>query len=89
MNRRKRFPRLANLENEDIRLLLRRSSLSRLDRHIAINCLCWDMADADNAAAVYATRSTVGRHLNNTIVPQLEKLMLRYISTEHNESVGA
>ena len=74
MDRRKRFPTLAHLDNNDIRLLLKRSTLSRIDRQIAINALCWNMDDADNGAAVKYDRSSVGRHLRNVIVPQLEWL---------------
>lgn len=74
MDRRRRFPSLAHLDNNDIRLLLKRSTLSRIDRHIAINALCWSMDDVDNGAAVGYDRSTVGKHLHFTIVPQLEWL---------------
>ena len=77
MNAKKRFPSLAELGNDDIRRLLRGSTLSREDRHIAICCLCWDMDDVDTAAAVYMHRTTVGRHLRDVIVPELERLMKR------------
>ena len=75
MDKRKRFPTLAHLENNEIRLLLKRSTLSRLDRQIAINALCWGMDDADNGAAVKYDRSTIGRRLRNVIVPELEWLL--------------
>ena len=75
MNAKKRFPTLAQLTNDEIRQLLRRSTLSREDRQIAICCLCWDMDDVDTAAAVYMHRTTVGRHLRYVIVPELERLM--------------
>ena len=73
MNWRKRFPQLAHLENMEILALLDRSSLSREDRKIAINCLCWNMQDVDNGAddMVCMDRSTVGKHLRNVIVPEL------------------
>lgn len=77
MNAKKRFPSLEELGNDDIRRLLRRSTLSREDRHIAICCLCWNMDDVDTAAAVYMHRTTVGRHLRDVIVPELERLMKR------------
>lgn len=77
MDWRKRFPELADLENEDIRRLLKRSTLSRMDKQIAINCLCWEMADVDSAAAVHVYRSTVGRRLRGKIVPQLTRLMYK------------
>ena len=77
MNAKKRFPELAHLTNEEIRKLLKRSTLSREDRHIAICCLCWNMDDVDTAAAVYMHRTTVGRHMRCVIVPELERLMDR------------
>lgn len=77
MNAKKRFPSLAELGNDDIRRLLRRSTLSREDRQIAICCLCWNMDDVDTAAAVYMHRTTVGRHLRDVIVPELERLVER------------
>lgn len=85
MNAKKRFPSLAQLTNDEIRQLLRRSTLSREDRHIAACCLCWDMDDVDTAAAVYMHRTTVGRHLRYVIVPELERLMNRH----ENECAGA
>lgn len=77
MNAKKRFPSLAELDNDDIRKLLKRSTMSREDRQIAICCLCWNMDDVDTAAAVYMHRTTVGRHLRDVIVPELERLMNR------------
>ena len=77
MNAKKRFQSLSELDNDDIRKLLKRSTLSREDRHIAICCLCWNMDDVDTAAAVYMHRTTVGRHLRQIIVPELERLINR------------
>ena len=77
MNAKKRFPQLAHLTNEEIRKLLRRSTLSREDRQISICCLCWNMDDVDTAAAVYMHRTTVGRHLRQIIVPELERIINR------------
>ena len=77
MNAKKRFPSLAHLTNREIHQLLIRSTLSREDRHIAICCLCWDMDDVDTAAAVNMHRTTVGRHLRQAIVPELEQLIKR------------
>lgn len=77
MNSKKRFPALSQLTNDEIRQLLRRSTLSREDRQIAICCLCWDMDDVDTAAAVFMHRTTIGRHLRYVIVPELERLMER------------
>ena len=78
MNAKKRFQSLSELDNDDIRKLLKRSTLSREDRHIAICCLCWNMDDVDTAAAVYMHRTTVGRHLRQIIVPELERLINRH-----------
>lgn len=84
MDKRKRFPTVAHLENDEIRLLLKRSTLSRLDRQIAINCLCWSMDDADNAAAVKYDRSTIGRRLRYVIIPELEWLLKK--PNKHNKA---
>lgn len=78
MDAKKRFPELAHLTSNELRKLLKRSTLSREDRQIAIYCLCWGMADADTAAAVYMHRTTVGRHLRENIVPELKKLASRH-----------
>lgn len=85
MNAKKRFPSLAELDTNDIQRLLKRSTLSREDRHIAACCLCWNMDDVDTAAAVYMHRTTVGRHLRYVIVPELERLMNR----QEKECAGA
>ena len=85
MNAKKRFPSLAHLTNLEIHQLLIRSTLSREDRHIAACCLCWDMDDVDTAAAVYMHRTTVGRHLRQIIVPELERL----IEIHEKECAGA
>ena len=85
MNAKKRFPSLAHLTNREIHQLLIQSTLSREDRHIAACCLCWDMDDVDTAAAVYMHRTTVGRHLRQIIVPELERL----IEIHEKECAGA
>ena len=78
-----RFPALAGLDAVELKALLKRSTLSREDRQIAISCLIWDMAYADIGAAVHMDRTTVSRRMRNVIAPQLERLMekqLRSIS---------
>ena len=85
MNAKKLFPELAQLTNDEIRKLLKRSTLSREDRQIAICCLCWNMDDVDTAAAVYMHRTTVGRHMRCVIVPELERL----IEMHEKECAGA
>ena len=79
----KKFPALAGLDAEELRKLLKRSTLSREDRQIAISCLIWDMDYIDIGAAVHMDRTTVSRHMRDVIAPQLEKLIdkqLRSIS---------
>ena len=71
----KKFPALAGLDAEELRRLLKRSTLSREDRQIAISCLIWDMDYIDIGAAVHMDRTTVSRHMRDVIAPQLERLM--------------
>ena len=77
MNAKKKFPSLASLDAGDLRRLLRRSTLAREDRQIAISCLQWDMAYVDVGAAVGMDRRTVSRHMNELIAPELERLMYK------------
>ena len=70
----KKFPALAGLDADELRKLLKRSTLSREDRQIAISCLIWDMNYADIAATVYMDRTTVSRRMRDIIAPQLERL---------------
>lgn len=71
----KKFPALAGLDAEELRRLLKRSTLSREDRQIAVSCLIWDMDYIDIGAAVHMDRTTVSRHMRDVIAPQLERLM--------------
>ena len=71
----KKFPSLAGLDAQELKKLLRRSTLSREDRQIAISCLIWDMDYIDIGAAVHMDRTTVSRRMRDVIAPQLERLM--------------
>ena len=55
--------------------LLKRSTLSREDRQIAVSCLIWDMDYMEIGAAVHMDRTTVSRRMRKVIAPQLERLM--------------
>jgi len=70
----RKFPGLADLDADELRKLLKRSTLSREDRQIAISCLIWDMAYIDIGAAVHMDRTTVSRRMRQVIAPQLERL---------------
>lgn len=61
----------------ELKALLKRSTLSREDRQIAISCLIWDMDYIDIGAAVHMDRTTVSRRMRTIIVPQLEKLLYK------------
>lgn len=65
---------MAGLDANELKALLKRSTLSREDRQIAISCLIWDMAYTDIGAAVHMDRTTVSRRMRNVIAPQLERL---------------
>ena len=71
----KKFPHLAALDAAELKALLKRSTLSREDRQIAVSCLIWDMNYADIAAAVHMDRTTVSRRMRNIVAPQLLKLL--------------
>jgi hypothetical protein len=70
----KKFPALATLDAVDLQKLLKRSTLSREDRQIAVSCLVWNMDYIDIGAAVHMDRTTVSRRMRNIIAPQLERL---------------
>ena len=70
----KKFPALAALDATELQKLLKRSTLSREDRQIAVPCLVWDMDYIDIGAAVHMDRTTVSRRMRNIIAPQLERL---------------
>lgn len=69
-----RFPGLADLDAEDLHKLLKRSTLSKEDRQIAVSCLIWDMDYVEIGAAVHMDRTTVSRRMRRIIAPQLERL---------------
>lgn len=66
---------MAVLDAIELKALLKRSTLSREDRQIAISCLIWDMDYIDIGAAVHMDRTTVSRRMRNVIAPQLERLL--------------
>ena len=70
-----RFPALAGLDAVELKALLKRSTLSREDRQIAVSCLIWDMDYIEIGAAVHMDRTTVSRRMRNVIAPQLVRLL--------------
>ena len=75
----KKFPSLAGLDAQELKKLLRHSTLSREDRQNAISCLIWDMDYIDIGEAVHMDRTTVSRHMRDVIAPQLERLMKKQL----------
>lgn len=71
----KKFPALAGLDAGELKQLLKRSTLSREDRQIAVSCLIWDMDYIEIGAAVHMDRTTVSRRMRDTIAPQLMRLL--------------
>lgn len=69
-----KFPRLYGLDSEELRKLLKRSTLSKEDRIIAIKHLIWDMDYIDIGEIVHMHRTTVGRHMRDGIEPELARL---------------
>ena len=66
------------LDAVELKALLKRSTLCREDRQIAISCLIWDMDYIDIGAAVHMDRTTVSRRMRDIIAPQLERLQKKY-----------
>ena len=71
---RARFPTMAGVDAMQLEALLRRSTLSREDRQIAISLLQWDMSYIDVGAKMNMDRRTVSRRRKNRILPELEWL---------------
>lgn len=78
MDIKKKFPDLADMDALELRKLLRRSTLSREDRQIAVSCFQWNMDYIDVGAKMNMDRRTVSRHMNDDIVPALRRLRAQY-----------
>ena len=77
MNIKKKFPDLADMDAPELAKLLRRSTLSREDRQLAVSCFQWNMDYIDTGCKANMDRRTVSRHMNDTIVPELRRLRAR------------
>ena len=71
---RARFPTMAGVDAMQLKTLLRRSTLSREDRQIAVSLLQWDMNYIDVGAKMNMDRRTVSRRMKDRILPELEWL---------------
>ena len=71
---RARFPTMAGVDAMQLKTLLRRSTLSREDRQIAVCLLQWDMNYIDVGAKMNMDRRTVSRRMKDKILPELEWL---------------
>lgn len=71
---RARFPTMAGVDAMQLKTLLRRSTLSREDRQIAVCLLQWDMNYIDVGAKMNMDRRTVSRRMKDRILPELEWL---------------
>ena len=69
-----RFPTMAGVDAMQLKTLLRRSTLSREDRQIAVSLLQWDMNYIDVGAKMNMDRRTVSRRMKDRILPELEWL---------------
>ena len=75
MTAKKKFPQFAHLTAPELRKLLRKSTLSDEDKVIASKVLGRDMDYIDVGEVVHMDRTTVSRHMRQTIAPELERLM--------------
>ena len=65
---------MAGVDAMQLKTLLRRSTLSREDRQIAVSLLQWDMNYIDVGAKMNMDRRTVSRRMKDRILPELEWL---------------
>ena len=78
MGARRRYPQFEHLTTEEIAGLLKLSKLSPEEKEIAVQCIEWtDMTLIDVGIAHNMDRRTVARHMNERILPELERMMER------------
>lgn len=76
MGARRRYPQFDNMTTEELAGLLRLSKLSPEEKEIAVQCITWtDMTFVDIGVAHNMDRRTVSRHMNDIILPELERMM--------------
>lgn len=78
MGARRRYPQFDNMTTEELAGLLRLSKLSPEEKEIAVQCITWtDMTFVDIGVAHNMDRRTVSRHMEDIILPELERMMRR------------
>lgn len=78
MGARRRYPQFDHLTTEELAGLLKLSKLSPEEKEIAVQCIEWtDMTLIDIGIAHNMDRRTVARHMNERILPELERMMER------------
>lgn len=58
------------------------SKLSGEDKEIATRCIVWRMAYIDTGVIVHMDRRTVARRMENIILPELNRMLLRMNQAE-------
>lgn len=78
MGARRKYPQFENLTTEELAGLLKLSKLSPEEKEIAVQCIEWtDMTLVDIGVAHNMDRRTISRHMNEIILPELERMMHR------------
>lgn len=78
MGARRRYPQFEHLTAEELKNMLRISKLSAKEKQIAVQCILWtDMTLVDIGIAHKMDRRTVVRHMEDFILPELERIMHR------------
>lgn len=78
MGARRKYPQFEHMTSEELAGLLRLSKLGPEEKEIAVQCIEWtDMTLVDIGVAHNMDRRTVARHMNEIILPELERMMRR------------
>lgn len=77
MGARKTYPEFEDMTTDEVTELLRLSKLSSIDKEIAAQCLVWCKCDIEAGVEVGYHRTTVGRRMENIILPELRRILAR------------
>ena len=78
MGARRKYPQFEYMTTEELAELLRLSKLDPEEKEIAVQCIEWtNMTLVDIGVAHNMDRRTVARHMNENIIPELERMMHR------------
>lgn len=78
MGARRKYPQFGHLTTEELARLLHLSKLGPEEKEIAVQCIEWtDMTLVDIGTAHNMDRRTISRHMKDSIIPELERMMLK------------